>query len=215
MICKHYLAYHTGSMDETSWQAHLLICDTCQKAAAEDAVIEDQLRHAAIPLAGEDLWDSIESALENEAGRPRMKLFHSDIWKWAGRIAAVLIVGLGLGYGLGVRDTINVGGTLSSGAISRLENRENTFVYSISELTGRARVHSASLTLDDRLRYRDYLENLDVQIANVREALRTNPGNRHLRKDLLDVLEEKKMILEEMLQYRSPQIAEMKDAVNI
>jgi|GEM_PF-2593262 len=202
MACEQYAAYHLGDIDAETWQHHLETCAACRQAVAQDAAIEAQMQAVDVPPADEALWQRIAVSLETESKRPKMTLLHHPAVVWAGRIAAVLVAGIALGYGIGLRSSSH--GTLDSRGVARLAHRENTLVQRLEGLTARADVHSAQLDLDDRLRYRDYLETLDRQVGEVREALATNPGNRHLRKALLEALTEKQQVLEEMLHYQSP-----------
>ena len=204
MACNWYADYHLGDIDEAAWQRHLQDCPACAQVWAQDQAIAHRVRVEDVPQAGDALWNRIETALEAEAKPGRILSFakHRSAWVWTGRVAAVLVAGIALGYGLGLRSAAS--GTLDDRALARFQKRETACLVSIDRLSSKAENHVKKLGLDDRLRFRDYLETLDRQIGEVREALAVNPGNRYLRQALQEALEEKRQALEELLNYRSP-----------
>ena len=70
-------------------------------------------------------------------------------------MAAVLVAGVALGYGLGLRSASH--GTLGERALARFQKQETACLVSLDRLSTKAESHVKELGLDDRLRYRDYL----------------------------------------------------------
>lgn len=201
MSCTRYEEFEMDRLEEAAFLEHAQTCDQCRRRLEEDekllSIASGLREHVEAPF----LWERIERDLQAEkkssdsasGGRPQFRIVRYL------RIAAVLVVTLGLGYYLGVRARRVDTGLLSSSTLQKIEDREREYVQAISELEEQAEPLLAGMDIELALLYRDRLEIVDSQIERLREALADNPANAHIRQYMLAALQDKKETLKELL----------------
>jgi len=205
MNCEFYQKHELGEMDESEFSLHLTACSECQKLIEQDARILTLARSLQKPAASPLLWAKIENALRAEQQKNRR---HRRInWpeqKWTLlRIAAVLLLGIGLGSYLIFKPEPSEPRLLAGAALQQVEKREREYTEAIAALEQTAMPQMARLDAELMLLYRDRLETIDAQIARCQEALAENPSNAHIRRYLLAALQDKKETLRELLKLAS------------
>jgi len=201
MNCNRYEQYELGQIEENIFREHSQACPECRKRIEEDQQLISQVKAMNEPVEAPHLWERIEQDLEAERrkemlgrsrpGRQRMFRFM--------RIAAVIVVAVGLGYYLGIRTEHRDSKVLNQTALQRVETLEHEHLQAIAELEAQVEPVLASMDMDLALLYRDRLETIDAQIENCREALTENPGSAHVRNYMLAALEDKRETLSELL----------------
>jgi len=201
MNCDRYEEFEMGRMEEPDFLEHTETCDHCRRELEEDERLLTIARGLKRAIEAPSLWARIERDLETEkatsrgvtAGRPR--------WRAAGmlRIAALLVVALGIGYYFGNRTRPTDTRLLSRSTLEKVEDREREYVQAIAELEEQAGPVLAGMDVELALLYRDRLETIDTQIARLREAMTENPANAHIRQYMLAALQDKKETLTELL----------------
>jgi len=202
MNCEFYQKHELGEIEENEFSQHLTTCSACQKLAEQDARILKLAQSLQKPVASPLLWAKIESSLRAEQQKNRR---HRRInWpeqKWTLlRIAAVLLLGIGLGSYLIFKPQPSESRLLAGAALEQVEKRERAYAEAIAELERTALPQMAKLDAELMLLYRDRLETIEAQIARCKEALAENPSNAHIRRYLLAALQDKKETLRELLQ---------------
>jgi hypothetical protein len=161
------------------------------------------------------LWPRIERALAEEAARNTR---HAERWGWlsfwrnaplawqtaaAGALVLVLTASAGWLY---FREANPMPGMnqalLKSSTLAEVERTESAYVQAIDKLAAEAKPqldNPATLLLSN---YREKLLVLDSAIGELRAQAEQNPGNAHLRKELLAMYREKQSTLEEILEAR-------------
>lgn len=78
-------------------ESHLASCRVCRTAAQQHAVVRDLLGDWAVDAGSRDVWSAIEPKLDE----PRIiRPAWGRVYR-LGRVAAVVVLGVGLGYGAG------------------------------------------------------------------------------------------------------------------
>jgi hypothetical protein len=205
MNCEFYQKRELGEMAESEFSLHLATCSACQKLVAQDEQILTLAQSLQKPLASPLLWAKIENALRAEQQKNRR---HRRInWpeqKWTlWRIAAVFLIGMGLGSYLIFKPKPSEPRLLAGAALQQVEKREREYTEAIAALERTALPQMAKLDAELMLLYRDRLETIDAQISRCKEALAENPSNAHIRRYLLAALQDKKETLRELVQLSS------------
>jgi len=205
MNCEFYQKHELGEMDENEFSRHLAACAKCQKLRAQDAQLLTLTRNLEKPVASPLLWAKIENALHAEQQRNRRYgLLNWPAQKWTLlRLAAVLLLGIGLGSYFLFKPKPDAPRLLAGAALQQVEKREQEYVEAIAALERAALPQMAKLDTELMLLYRDRLETIDAQIARCQEALAENPSNAHIRRYLLAALQDKKETLRELLKLSS------------
>jgi hypothetical protein len=201
MICDRYEEFEMDRLEEAVFLEHAHTCEHCRRRLEEDekllSLASGMRKHVEAPF----LWERIERDLQTEkessrsasGGRPQFRFVRYL------RIAAVLVVTLGLGYYLGIRTRHVDTGLLSSSTLKKVEDREREYAQAISELEKQVEPVMAGMDIELALLYRDRLEIVDSQIERLREALAENPANAHIRQYMYAALQDKKETLKELL----------------
>lgn len=202
MSCEEYRRHELGELDEATFTAHARACAECQRLLAQDAALMSLAGSLREPVEAPFLWQRIESALREEDSGPRQSWLvrHRTALY---RVAAVLVVGAGLGTLLVARrEPQPEPRLLTRVALARVEEREQEYVEAIEELEQVASEQLPRLDMDLMLLYRDKMETIDAQIVRCQEALARNPANTHVRRYLLLALQDKKQTLQEIVGQR-------------
>lgn len=201
MSCEFYQKRELGEMNEAEFSLHLPACAECQKLLEQDARILTLAQSLQKPAASPLLWAKIENALRVE--QPRNRRYWQINWPeqksvlW--RLAAVLLLAMGLGSYFIFKPKPDAPRLLAGAALQQVEKREQEYVEAIAALERAALPQMAKLDTELMLLYRDRLETIDAQIARCQEALAENPSNAHIRRYLLAALQDKKATLGELL----------------
>lgn len=206
MTCDRYAAWQTDRLDEVSFKRHMLECDSCQQATAQDARLVQLARELPRPDKAPRLWDRIEQTLSAEtlsaetlsAGAPASR--RRSVWIYGA--AATLVVGLGLSAAwVTSDDTPAVTPNLyTSAALEKVRDSEREHLAAIEALSRVADARIERLDLELMVLYRDKIQTIDTQIARCLQALERNPANSHIHRYLFLALQDKKETLQEVLQ---------------
>lgn len=207
MMCDRYEKYELGQIDQTDFETHVADCPTCQQLLRKDDALlmaaQSLNRTVHAPL----LWAKIENSLrqEKQHHNRRNRVFESENTKQLFRVAALLVVVVGIGLvALLYRKPDNLNNkVLTRAALKRVERVQEEHAEAIVELQRIAEPKLAGMDLDLMLLYRDRLQTIDAQIARCKEALQDNPANAHIRRYMLAALEDKKETLVEIIQFKS------------
>ncbi|MBT3344165.1 MAG: hypothetical protein HN712_13375 [Gemmatimonadetes bacterium] len=196
MSCNWYEQRETGELDEEAFQRHVSECDLCREKLRQDEQLLALAGGLKQPTPPPFLWEQIEVSLHAEkrgSGRT-----------WIYRIAAVLVVSLGIGGAYVHFDAPTQRSTSSSlyspSALEKVRDREREYVAAIEELAQAAGPRLDEMDLDLMLLYRDKIQTIDTQIARCLDALHNNPANTHIRRYLLLALQDKRQTLQEIVQ---------------
>jgi hypothetical protein len=200
MSCEAYRQFELGEMEEAAFNLHAPGCAGCQRLLEQDAQLLAQAKSLQPPVASPLLWAKIENTLRAEQQK-RHPAWLSALQehKWALlRMAAVLLVAVGLGSYFLFKPKPASSRLLAGAALEQVETKEREYAAAIAELERVALPQMAKLDVDLMLLYRDRLETIDSQILKCKEALATNPANAHIRRYLLAALQDKKETLKEL-----------------
>ena len=201
MNCEFYQKHALGEIDENEFSQHLAACAVCQKLVAQDGQILTLAQNLQKPVASPLLWAKIENALRAEQQTKRR--YGRVSWpeqKWTLlRLAAVLLLGMGLGSYFLFKPQPSAPRLLAGAALQQVEKREREYSEAIAVLEQTALPQMAKLDAELMLLYRDRLETIDAQITRCKEALALNPTNAHIRRYLLAALQDKKETLRELV----------------
>lgn len=196
MNCTWYEQREMGEVEEALFQAHARQCESCRAKLQQDERLMSLAGALERPKAPPFLWEQIEEALQIETFRSRRT--------WLYRIAAVLVVSVGLGGGYlhftGTSDAEGRTNLYTPAALEKVRDLEREYVAAIEELEQVARPRLDEMDLDLMLLYRDKIQTIDTQIARCLDALQGNPANTHIRRYLLLALQDKRETLQEIVQ---------------
>ena len=197
MNCDKYRQHELGELDEVGFQRHASTCPTCKERVSQDARLMALAGDLEPPDPAPFLWDRIEATMVAEQGRRNRRR------TWVYRVAAVLVVGLGLGSFLherpvGAEDTPS--NLYTATALEKVRDRELEYAAAIEELQQVAGARLELMDMELMVLYRDKMETIDTQIARCQQALRRNPANTHIHRYLFLALQDKKETLQEILQ---------------
>lgn len=205
MNCDFYQKHELGEIEANEFSQHLATCAVCQKLVAQDEQILTLAHSLPKSEVSPLLWAKIENSLraEQERKRRHWRMYWPE-QKWTLlRLAAVLLLGLGLGSYFLFKPKASEPRLLAGAALQQVERREREYVDAIAALERTALPQMAKLDAELMLLYRDRLETIDAQIARCQEALADNPSNAHIRRYLLAALQDKKETLRELMKLSS------------
>jgi len=194
MYCNCYEDFQNEQMDEASFQAHLKECKTCQAVLKADEKVMLLAGTLKKPVKVPGFWNEIQAGLLKEQKRERV-LFPAAVY----RIAAVLIIAVGLTSFFIIRPLIGSRGILGPASMALLEKREQAYIEAIDMLAEKANPQIREFDVALMLLYSERLRTIDDQIEECREALASNPANAHIRKYLFSALKQKKETLLEIM----------------
>jgi hypothetical protein len=200
MSCEFYQKYELGEIGEDQFHRHAPACAECQKLLAQDAQLLALAKNLTPPKSSPLLWAKIEKALRAEPQKRRSvwPFYLPEQSRTILRIAAVLLVAIGIGAYLLFKPAPSEPRLLEGAALEKVEQKEREYAAAIAELEKVTLPQMAKLDPELMLLYRDRLETVDAQIARCREALAANPGNAHIRRYLLAALQDKKETLRDL-----------------
>jgi hypothetical protein len=201
MSCEAYRQFELGEMEETVFNRHAQNCTECKRQLEQDAQLLTLAKSLKPPVSNPLLWAKIENALRAEQQKRRpawLEAMQEHKWTLL-RIAAVLLVAVGLGSYFLLKPKPSDSRLLAGTALEQVETKEHEYTAAIAELERVALPQMAKMDVDLMLLYRDRLETIDAQILRCKEALATNPANAHIRRYLLAALQDKKETLQELL----------------
>ena len=198
MDCKQYEEWDVGRLDGKRFRAHAQDCVDCQRHLHEDERLMALARSHQGTVEAPRLWLRIEKTLRDEQS-------HAYSWTpWIWKAAAVLLVGLGLGYALYRPTAPAPSGLLTDSALAQIEHAEREYIEAIAQLELQAQAKLSQLDPDLSLLYREKLDAISEQVELCREATEENPANAHVRRYLLAALQDKNSTLKELMEYETP-----------
>lgn len=195
--CDVYVKHWLGHMDDAQYDEHIKSCKLCKTHLEEDARIFELTNSLKQPVDAPKSWKKIEMALTEEKAKNIIQHIFSQR-NIIFRIAAVLIIGLAIGFYFIQQYQIPDKGVITERMLEKLDERERDYLESIEALEAATQEKLATMDLNLMLLYRDKLEMVDAQIAECKEALSDNPANAHINKYLFAALKEKKETLKEI-----------------
>ena len=205
--CEFYKKYELDQITDIEFEAHVKLCNECRLHLQEDKKLLELTGNLKRPVNITDFWDNIESALVKE--KSKNKLHYLFTYKnIILRIAAVLIVGLAIGFYFMQQNYIPDKGVITLRMLEKLDEKEEAYQASIDELEAAAQEKMSQMDINLMLLYRDKLEMIDAQIAECKEALANNPANAHIHKYLFAALKEKKETLKEIYKIKTDNLKE-------
>ena len=195
MSCNGFVKYNLGEWPEERFLSHVQTCAECRQAIEEDARLLDLSRSLKADIEAPFLWSRIESEVGKISDRKR----GGDSYRWVYRIAALLLLSVGLLLVSRFFRQPSDSGLLANSALSRVEAQEKEYEAAIRQLEKVVSPRLSRLDQELMLLYRDRLETIDTQIEQCKEALAANPANAHIRRYLLAALKDKKETLNEIM----------------
>jgi hypothetical protein len=119
------------------------------------------------------------------------------------KIAAVLVIAIGLSILLMIHQRVEKTNLLADSALQKVEAEEKEYEDAIQELEKIALPNLSDMKVELMFLYKDRLETIDTQITQCKEALNENPANAHIRRYLQLALQDKKETLREVLLYKN------------
>ena len=205
--CDLYIKHELGQISDLEYEAHLESCEFCKNILVGDAKLFELAGSLKQPIDPDNVWDKIETALTMEKSKNRFQLFFTGR-NMILRIAAVLIIGVAIGFYFVQQNQIPDKGVVTIGMLEKLDEKEQDYLESIEELEGATQEKMAQMDISLMLLYRDKLEMIDEQIAECKEALADNPANAHIHKYLFAALKEKKETLKEIYKIKTDNFKE-------
>ncbi len=204
MNCDSYRRHELGKISDADFDRHADDCDECKKFIEEDVKLLAEAKSLKQTISARLLWPKIENSLRAEKQAKR--------WKWAEvfevrtsvalRLAAVLIIAVGIGVYFFLRSEPSSSRLLAGAALKQVEEKEREYEDAITKMEGLAESHLEKFNEDLMVLYRDRLATIDAQIVRCKEAAARNPANAHIRRYLLAALQDKQETLREMMDYR-------------
>jgi hypothetical protein len=192
-------------------ECHARTCAAC----AEELRIWRDISAAARAMHSEwespALWTRIESALEEQAARPRgLRGWISGPrqapgFRWQAALAVVvllLVSGTGAWFIFFHRTApapVDDQQLLTDQAVNQADQAEKAYQASIDKLATLAEPKLDSSSSPLMVNYREKLQLLDSAIDECHRNLNENPANAHLQAELLSFYQEKQQTLEQVL----------------
>ncbi len=195
--CDFYIKHELDQISDREYEAHVMSCELCKTILSEDAKLIKLAGSLKQPVDSDNLWEQIENSLTKENSKNIVQLIFSRKNMML-RIAAILILGLAVGFYFTQQNQIPDKGVVTISMLEKLNQKEQDYLKSIEELEAATQGKMAQLDIGLMLLYRDKLEMIDAQIAECREALADNPANAHIHKYLFAALKDKKETLIEI-----------------
>lgn len=200
--CEFYIKHELDKISDREYEAHAMSCKLCKTILTEDSKLIELAGSLKQPVDSDNLWQKIENTLTKENSKKITRLIFSRK-NMILRIAAVLILGLAVGFYFTQQNRIPDKGVVTIHMLEKLDEKEQDYLKSIEELEAATQEKMARLDIGLMLLYRDKLEMIDAQIAECREALADNPANAHIHKYLFAALKEKKETLIEIYKIKT------------
>ena len=198
MSCNGFENFSLGEWSQQQFEAHCQTCEECRLAVQKDTELLNLSHTLKADIAAPSLWTRIESELQNES--PYIQA--SDNYRWIFRMAALVLLSVGLGFIIHQSWSTNNSALLAESALEKVERQEQHYEQAIAELEKAVAPHFSQLDQELMLLYRDRLETIDEQIEQCKEALDMNPANAHIRRYLLAALQDKKETLKEIIKLK-------------
>lgn len=199
-----------GNAEEcTALEIHAESCATC----AEELRAWKKISLAAQELKADwdspDLWPRIARKLQEQRARKGWLerwlgavWIPSGAWQTAAAVLILVVIASSAVWML-MRPRPGVpqrAALLSNSAVEQVEHAETAYVRAIDKLDAEARPQLDNPATPLMASYREKLLVLDSAIAELRSEANVNPGNGHLRRQLLAMYQEKQDTLEEVLE---------------
>ena len=204
MNCDFYRQHELGKIADADFERHADDCEECKKLIELDARLLAEAKSLKQTISAPLLWAKIENSLRAEKQVKQRKwaeVFQvrtSLVW----RLAAVLILAVGVGAYFFIRPESSSPRLLAGAALKQVEEKEREYEDAITKMEGLAESQLEKFDEDLILLYRDRLATIDAQIVRCKEAAAHNPANAHIRRYLLAALQDKQETLKEMAEYR-------------
>jgi hypothetical protein len=198
-----------------AFNAHAAVCPDC----AAELRAWNSLSLAAQELhdytESPALWPRIERALVEQAIRNKQRASLCNwlsFWRnmplaWQTALAGAFVLALTLSAGwvyfhprIPARPVD--ASLLKSAALAEVERSEAAYVKAIDKLSAEAKPQLENPAAPLLVNYREKLLVLDSAIGELRAQAEMNPGNAHLRQELLAMYQEKQSTLEQILEER-------------
>lgn len=205
MNCDFYRRRELGKISDADFDRHAVDCEECKKLIEQDVKLLAEAKSLKQETAAPLLWAKIENTLraEKQAKQRKWAEVFEVRTSVALRLAAVLILAVGVGTYFFLQPEPSFSRLLAGKALKQVEEKETEYEEAISELERLAESHLEKLDEDLILLYRDRLATIDAQIVRCKEAAARNPANAHIRRYLLAALQDKQQTLQELVGYRS------------
>lgn len=157
------------------------------------------------------LWPRIERALAEQSASAKTSWWKNLLGTWnlaslqwqtaAAALALIAITGTAVWVGIhrGAGDSF-AGSLLKDPAVRNVEKAEAAYEQAIDKLDAQARPQLEKASTPLMASYREKLQVLDSAIADLKSQAGINPGNGHLRRQLLAMYREKQETLEDVLE---------------
>jgi hypothetical protein len=205
--CEFYIKHELGQISDLEYEAHVMSCELCKTILSEDLKLLELAGSLKKPVDSDNLWDKIEITL-SKGNSKNITQFIFSRKRLILNIAAVLLIGLVVGFYFAQQNQIPDKGVVSINMLEKLDEKEQDYLESIEELEAATQEKMAQLDINLMLLYRDKLEMIDAQIAECKEALADNPANAHIHKYLFAALNEKKETLIEIYKIKTDNLEE-------
>jgi hypothetical protein len=206
--------FEDGTLAEwAALEAHAASCTDCAEELRSWKSLSVAAQEMREYTESPALWPRIERALAEEAARNTRR---AKRWSWlsfwrniplawqaaaAGAFALVLTVSAGWFYLHAAKFAPAVDQSLlKSAALAEVERTESAYVQAIDKLTADAKPQLDNPATPLLANYREKLLILDSAIGELRAQAEQNPGNAHLRRELLAMYQEKQSTLQEILE---------------
>ncbi|MFC1569389.1 hypothetical protein ACFL4L_04080 [bacterium] len=204
MHCDGFQKYQLGKWSEQKFLDHIKTCLNCAEAEKKDHDLLDLARSLKTEVNAPTLWARIGSAIQQNIEQKEGYGLKS---RWGRhplfRMAAVLLLGIGLGLFLKSGLLLTQSGILSDSVLKRVEAHERVYESAIADLETEAGQQLVEMDFELMLLYRDRLVTIDEQIHECKTELTRNPANAHIRRYLLAALKDKKETLNEIIHWTS------------
>lgn len=208
--------FENGSPAEwAALNAHAAVCPDCAaelRAWNSLSLAAQELRDYTESPA---LWPRIERALAQQAVNNKQRAWHwsrLSFWRnvplaWQTALAGAFVLALTVSAGwvyLHRRVPMRPADAslLKSPALAEVERTESAYVKAIDKLSAEAKPQLENPGTPLLANYREKLLVLDSAIGELRAQAELNPGNAHLRRELLAMYQEKQSTLEQILEER-------------
>jgi hypothetical protein len=206
--------FEDGTLAEwAALEAHAASCTDCAEELRSWKSLSVAAQEMREYTESPALWPRIERALAEEATRNTRRArrwswlsFWRDIplaWQAAAAGAFVLILTVSAGwfylhpakFAPAADQSL-----LKSAALAEVERTESAYVQAIDELAADAKPQLDNPATPLLANYREKLLVLDSAIGELRAQAEQNPGNAHLRRELLAMYQEKQSTLQGILE---------------
>ena len=199
MNCNEYKKFELGELGEEKFRSHVKLCSLCQNHIAEEKRLISVIKDLKQPVEAPELWNRIEGSLKAEQRLSKSFYTNTVVFR---RIAAVLIIAVGLSVYFMSRNSFSDSKLLNQSALLKVVKKEKEYESAISELEKIALVKMTGLDLELMFLYRDRLDTINTQISQCKEAISENPANTHIRRYLLMALQDKQETMKELLEIK-------------